>query len=250
MLKLKKSTKHSEIQIQFRPQREFLDRYLIFSLAFALSIHLIAGFLFHVQLFSKGQLETILPPTKTFLQHIQGAPLEEVVSVKVNTEGRLTPAQLAPPLSSPSLPPLLLSNEERINTFETLYQDLFLEIEKDLQGPYLHDIDIPVILPAVTLNFSGEIAELPLHPLSDDMQDFFSPRTFASSKLDQKRILFDVQVDAWNGKVFWYEPEMEKSDQAHMIVAEKILRKLSFATSPKYFVHSGTVEFIFTSGVL
>lgn len=250
MLKLKKSPKHCEVQIQFRPQKEFLDRYLIISLTFALSIHFVAGLLFHVQLFSKDQLETILPPTKTFLQHIQGAPLEEIVSVKVNTEGRLTPAHLAPPLSSPSLPPLLLSREDSISTFETLYQDLFLEIEKDLQEPYLNEIDIPVILPAVTLNFSGEIAEIPLHALSDDMQEYFSPRTFASSKLDQKRILFDVQVDARNGKVFWYELEREKSDQANTLVAEKILKKISFETSPKYFVHSGTIEFIFNSGIL
>ena len=105
MLKLEKSSKNSEIHIRVRPSKSRFDRQFLWAFSLALGMHLLAAILFHIRLFSLGENESVLPATKTLAHFVKSSVNDKdaIVSAQPNMEGRLTPAQLAPPSSFPNL---------------------------------------------------------------------------------------------------------------------------------------------------
>jgi hypothetical protein len=251
MLKLEKSRKNNEIHIRLRQSSRFLDRYLLGAFAAALSLHLLAALLFHVRLFSTSQFETILPSTRVQTHFIKGSINESdaIVGSQINKEGRLTPAQLAPPESFPS--PLPLQNASLIGTIDPpslLENNPFAAIEKDIEETYFAHWDLPVIAPAVKISVSGPLGDIPLLISNEELLKLFCPSKFSAAELKQERLVYAVELDASTGKIFWFQPEDLSVDKSFLTTAEKVLKSIVFQTDGKDFMRSGIVEITFTSG--
>lgn len=251
MLKLEKSHKNSEIHIRVRQPIRCCDRYFIISLLSALSLHLFAALLFHVRLFSSGEIETILPATRAYTHHVKSSTQQnDSVSItQANLEGRLTPAQLIPPTTEPSLDTFFISSIYNIQDLKPSSKDhAFIDIEKDIEENYFMDFDLPLSVPFIKIEVAGPLAEIPFQNMNPDLYSFFDNRTFSSQKLQQKHCLFAVQVDPSSGQIFWFQLNENDLDKDSMILAEKILKNILFKTSGDDIVLSGFIEMTFSSG--
>ena len=251
MLKIEKSKKNNEINIQIRHPSRLLDRYFLLALGTALGGHLLAALLFHVHLFTLGEIETTLPPTRALAHYVKSSPedkSEAFVSAQINREGRLTPAQLAPPGSLPLLPELppphhIVSMDYHYN----LKSDAFAEIEKDSEDSNFTLLDIPIIASPLKVSVAGPLAELSLQTLSEEMAALIEPQKFPPKNLQQEHIVYAVEVDIKSGKIFWFQPIENSLDHLKQELAEKILKGMVFQTDDsKDFVQSGQVEITFT----
>ena len=250
MLKLEKSRKDGEIHIRLRQPVRLCDRYFLFALAAAISVHLLGALLFHIRLFSLGESESILPPTKAYAHFIKGSPEESdaVVTAQVNMEGRLTPAQLAPPESFPSLQPLAPPYlAHSVDYPVNLENNPFIEIEKDIEENYFALLDIPVIAPSVKIAITGPLAEIPLQAFNDEFSRLFDLHKFSAQNLRQECLVYSVQVDSKSGQIFWFQAQEPSHNNVQTAMAEKLLKNIIFQTNRRDFVQNGQVEITFTS---
>lgn len=249
MLKLKRSRKNNEIHIQIRQPLRLFDRYFLLALVAAFAIHLFAAFLFHVRLFSFGEIETVLPATKAYAHFVKGSAQESdaIVSTQINLEGRLTLAHLIPPESMPTLYPLEPSlSMPSIEYSETQENNPFSAIEKDVEDSYFANLEIPVVTPPVKVMITGALAEIPMQDFKDEISHLFAPLQFSAQNLHQERIVYSVQMDTNTGQIFWFEPLESSLNSEQTTLTENLLKSIFFQSNPDHFVQSGQVEFIFT----
>lgn len=253
MLTLEKSKKNNAIHVKMRQPMHIFDRFFMIALSAAIALHLIAALLFHIKLFSVGEIETILPATKTYAHFVKGSIQESdaFVIARVNKEGRLTPAKLAPQGTKPSIP--TLSPVIQVPQAELIAQNeeehLFVEIEKDLEENYFATVELPVIAPLIKLEVSGMLAESPLQEFDKDDARFFELHQFSPHNLHQDKIVYLVKVDTRSGQIFWFEPyEPLINNKMHIAIAEKIMKKMLFQTKTDDFIQSGEIEMTFTTG--
>ena len=252
MLKLEKSKKNGEIQIQLRPSMRLFDRYFLLALAAAVALHLFAALLFHVRLFSMGEIETILPATKAYAHFVKGSANENdaIVSAQVNMEGRFTPAQLHPPQSMPLLKPLNPSHPIYSIDYSGSRQkknNPFIEIEKDIEENHFALLDIPVVASSVKIAITGPLAKIPLQDIKEELSPLFTLRTFSPKNLHQERAVYTVQVDAKSGQIFWFQPHETTLNKLQTTLAEKLLKNMLFQIHPGEFIQTGQIELTFTS---
>lgn len=250
MLGLKKSPKNNEIHLQLKPKQRFFDQSLRLAFMIALALHLGAALLFHVRLFSNRQIETILPPTNTLAHFIKSSADENeaIVTSRIDTEGRLTAAQLIPPASNPELlsfeSPKLIK-ELQFKQFDLLYNP-FIEIEREVEENYFTHLDLPLFTSPVKIAVSGPLAEIPIAPLDKQFHDLFELQQYSPHQYSQKRAIYTVKVDTNSGQIFWYQLKENAIEQSQTALAEKLLKNFHFLFSTQEVIVNGEIEIIFT----
>lgn len=250
MLKIGKSKKNNEIFVELRQPFRVFDRTFLLALTTAISLHLFAAILFHVRLFSWGGVETILPATNTDAYFVKSSAEEKdaIVTSQIDKEGRLTPAQMAPLGTSPSIPGIIPLHVASVNNIylTSMGNNPFLEIEKDVEESYFSQNEIPFISSNVKISVSGLIAELPFTIRDQQLSALFELQKFPSD-IRQDRIVYHVDIDSNSGEVFWFYAEQNALNKKQLILAEKLLKNLLFKIPKDEFIQTGQIEITFTS---
>lgn len=251
MLKLEKSKKNREINIRLRQPTNLFDRYFLIALATAIGIHLLAALVFHVRLFSFGQIETLLPATRAQAHFIKGSTDERdaLVTAQVDMQGRITPAQLAPVLSQPTLQPLPPPQVLKpVESFSNPVNPLLVYSENKIEDHLLENLNLPVFKPAIKIQAFGFSEEFNLSNLSEKESTLLLPKKFSPKNLLQDKLVYNVLVEFETGEVFWYQLEEASQNKTHREIAESMLKKIRFYSNHNEFVQNGSIEFTFSSG--
>lgn len=250
MLKLEKSRKNSDINICLRQPKRLLDRYFLSALAGAIGLHLFAAILFHVRLFSFGQIETLLPTTRAHAHYIKGSTDDHdaIVMAQINMQGRLTPAHLSPTLSTPDYQtlsaPTILKPIEALSMSKS---NLFEHLESNREHDDFSNLNLPTFYPPLKINVTNLPEDLKFTILTKEDSQLFVSRKIPEKNLKQFRLTYSVQIDS-NGQVFWYHLEENTQNKSQMLLAEKFLKMMHFPIKSNEFVQNGYIEFIFSSG--
>lgn len=252
MLRLEKSGRNREIHVSLGHKESFVSRSFLYAFFIALSLHLIGGLVFKVQLFKLIQSEYLFPPyvvdTDITLESVQS----HLVNADIQTQ-KYKAAYLQPPkTSSPVLPemplPKLISQLEYIKE-EEAPEHAFISFETnpvDYFSSRGHTIEIP----PVSLHLYGPIAgkEIFENSLADpELLPYFKSQKISPQDLEQKSLRYHVQIEEKTGRIFWFEPDFAIERKDRQLLAEKILKHLRFAPQKNSsFVSTGEIEILFS----
>lgn len=247
MLELKKNRSNRAIAIRYKQVEKVFDRSFLFALSLALGAHFLGALLFHVSLFSLGNIETILPPTQALTSIIKTSTDEKdaIVTTETNFEGRLTPAQLVPPLSVPSFPEIVYLSNSLSEPRQLFKLDDSLHKNLDSVLNSKSSLNLSVKVPSVVVNVFGEIGasnyKFPSH-----LKKHFESKSISFKSLKQNHLIYKIHVDANTGEVFWFNLETPSAEKKQIALAESLLMQMRFQDQNLSPFSSGQIQFTFS----
>ena len=245
MLKIIRSPDGREIAISIREKRPFLTSALIRAFGITMFLHITMGLIFHIQAI-KTPHNIVHPPiiVKANMDIYTGN--NQTTAIQVDKNGLLARYVLEPGTALPILPetPTAHINKAVPHTkAPTNTDNVFTQLER---APFSSDDEL--VLPfkhtqnSIKVDVSGYLADFALESYSLD-HDYLSklPNTIRGSYV----ITFYVQVEGKSGKIFWHS--INTSSQHNMLdnLAEKLLQKLDFQTTPDTIIADGEVSLTF-----
>ncbi len=213
MLKLECDPKTIHLRLVHISKPRFWNKTLFQAAAIALSIHLLAFFLFQIHPF------IFYSPLPTIKAHVEIIPLVST-DMEILAENEDRPDLSPPPEipqgfffshTSPSI--LQFSNEKPV-----LFQNYFNPITEFFTFP------TPPKAGSLTLKIFGELAEAEV---------IGNPLVMLDAPLCPEKychlLSFKVLVEPISGKIIWYEPQKEYPKEMYK-ETEQVLRSLSFST--------------------
>lgn len=236
MLKLEKTSNPSQLTIRIREKERFFEPRLLKALAFALTFHIGALFLFHVHPFFLDST-FIFPPV-----HVRSDSTKK--GIFVSSSPSYIEEEFFPP---PPLPPLILDldwisftqESAMISSIDFNLHSL-QSIEEKLWPKWEEPLSLKIEEPRVQLAISGDLAQFPLlnkDPLLNQMQPFSPYSSF-------DYITYEVQLNEKTGELLWYECKEFSSQPDINKLTEKILLNLRFASFEAKEPIKGTISFI------
>lgn len=253
MLKLQKNSRDNEITISLLDRERFLNRSLLQALSIAIGLHLLAMFVFNIRLFHFGQEEGLLPPTFVESRLEQPSDKESVISThieeeKVPLKWILEPASSVPVI--PSLPGGALKREFQIAKKESTQKNPFLAFEQEVQHQGLNHTPMATLYTPLHIHLSGGLAQNTL--ISDGTEGITWLQTLPNeplppSSLEKFSLLYAIQIESKNGKIFWVEPKFSSAVPDYLNqIAERILKQMVFKEEKRLVIQSGEIELLFT----
>lgn len=238
MLKLQRNSREGTISVIIRDKEYLLTRPFLLALAIAIGIHLGLILLFHIAPFNIDFNERVLTPTQVQADNTgESIIIAELAPTAPSIRGLPPVPSSYPSLSQP--PKFLAYRPIAHRKIDNQANVAFTKIEQKIYVPEF----IPTLHRALQSPFqiavSGILGDYTL--ITDGMENQIIPK----SKTGSTRIIYSVLVEGRTGKIFWFEPSQHAHEAAIDKFAEKILRKMKFASDPKAIAISGSIEMQF-----
>jgi len=197
--------------------------------------------------------EGLLPPTFVESRLEQPSDKESVISThieeeKVPLKWILEPASSVPVI--PSLPGGALKREFQIAKKESTQKNPFLAFEQEVQHQGLNHTPMATLYTPLHIHLSGGLAQNTL--ISDGTEGITWLQTLPNeplppSSLEKFSLLYAIQIESKNGKIFWVEPKFSSAVPDYLNqIAERILKQMVFKEEKRLVIQSGEIELLFT----
>lgn len=239
MLTLEKKSKSSDLIIHMKAQEPFFEPILIKSFIFAISLHIVAYFLFQITPFHFASTYHFTPVQTIATPFCQ--PVSQQTRVSLDDE------ELSFPI--PSLMPSLLFPSFSTQLLVPHTDQSILSILENLEGNWSREIDFSLPLevkePLVQMDIQGDIADLKLLKVDPSLSDLHS----INYRVEPITISYSVRLDEWSGKLFWVSLDKPIVDKERIKKAENILSHLEFEPPSSKENLTGTISFTFLSSL-
>lgn len=231
MLRLEKNGGSYNVSVRLRQKEPSLNRAFLTALAFALSIHLLAFFLFHIKLFQISP-STIFPPVQLLME-------QHTSTSAISTEEEALPSNIIapPPSLIPTYPSLPF-----ITSYEGWSTLTYPTAENSIEPLALYHEAIPFesTYYPLKMQISGDLSDMKL--IDNDHPELLEPQ-IKREPLTATVIDYEVRLDAKTGRLFWYELKSAILNRKATELAEKVLLGLQFERDPQQLFLSGEIRF-------
>lgn len=234
MLKLEINSKTHDISVRLHQEEASLNSIFLTALGIAISIHLIAFFMFHIELFKIAPTTFFVPVDVQMIQNSSTA-LVNNTNIDALLDGIVPP----PPKIIASFPDIpLVTWGEELTPFNSpimpLADNSFYLLHQS--SPFL------LVFPSARIYLSGKLSSKKIIYADNDILERFFIK---HGPLASTRVHYFVRLNEKTGQIFWYERQSSSFNEEINQLAEKILVSLQFELDPKRIDVSGEITFIF-----